>query len=126
AMIALFDNTITFHSRYQQSHEVAALLDLLVLERDNPRSLGWVAQTLRSRLARLAGRHPGEFDELAMLVPDPHQWTLESVCQLNADGSYAVLAQLLMACTESTWRVSDEINHRYFTHTTAYGQSLLT
>ncbi|HWS05338.1 MAG TPA: circularly permuted type 2 ATP-grasp protein, partial [Burkholderiaceae bacterium] len=47
ALVALFDSTITFHAQYQQSREVAALLDLLVLDRDNPRSLGWVAQTLR-------------------------------------------------------------------------------
>ena len=26
--------------------------ELLLLDRDNPRSLGWVAQTLRGRLAR--------------------------------------------------------------------------
>jgi hypothetical protein len=54
AMLALFDSTITFHAQYQQSRDVAALLDLLVMDRDNPRSLGWVAQTLRGRLARLA------------------------------------------------------------------------
>ena len=30
---------------------MAALLDLLVMDRDNPRSLGWVAHTLRGRLA---------------------------------------------------------------------------
>jgi uncharacterized alpha-E superfamily protein len=54
-VVALFDSTITFHAQYQQRHDIPALLDLLVLDRDNPRSLGWVVQTLRGRLARLAG-----------------------------------------------------------------------
>ena len=40
AMVALFDSTITFHAQYQQSREVAALLDLLVLDRDNPTIAG--------------------------------------------------------------------------------------
>jgi hypothetical protein len=55
AMVALFDSTITFHAQFQQSREMAALVDLLVLDRDNPRSLAWVAHTLRGRLAKLAG-----------------------------------------------------------------------
>jgi hypothetical protein len=32
-MLALFDSTITFHARYQQSRDLAALADLLVLDR---------------------------------------------------------------------------------------------
>ena len=42
AMVALFDSTITFHAQFQQSREMAAMIDLLVLDRDNPRSLAWV------------------------------------------------------------------------------------
>eukprot|EP01036_Dinobryon_divergens_P003284 gene3284-4319_t len=50
AMMVLFDSSITFHAQYQQSRDLAALIDLLVLDRDNPRSLAWVAHTLRARL----------------------------------------------------------------------------
>jgi uncharacterized circularly permuted ATP-grasp superfamily protein/uncharacterized alpha-E superfamily protein len=124
ALIALFDSTITFHAQYQQSHEVPALLDLLVLDRDNPRSLGWVAQTLRGRLARLAGSPQGEMDALALLVPDPERWTLETLCGNAADGTLPVLSELLAQCTQAAWRASDEISLRYFTHTGESGQSL--
>jgi uncharacterized alpha-E superfamily protein len=48
-----------------------ALVDLLVLDRDNPRSLGWVAQTLRGRLAKLEGTAAGEIPDIAQTVPDP-------------------------------------------------------
>ena len=54
AMVELFDNAITFHAQFQQSRDMAALIDLLVLDRDNPRSVAWVAHTLRGRLAKLA------------------------------------------------------------------------
>jgi len=124
ALIALFDSTITFHAQYQQSREVHALLDLLVLDRDNPRSLGWVAQTLRGRLAKLAACPTGELDALALLVPDPERWELDALCQTREDGALPRLAELLTQCNEAAWRVSDEISLRYFTHTGESGQSL--
>ncbi len=124
ALIALFDSTITFHAQYQQSREVPALLDLLVLDRDNPRSLGWVAQTLRGRLSKLAGCPAGEMDALAGLVPDPGRWELDALCRTEEDSSLPQLAELLTRCNEAAWRVSDEISLRYFTHTGESGQSL--
>ncbi len=124
ALIALFDSTITFHAQYQQTREVHALLDLLVLDRDNPRSLGWVVQTLRGRLAKLAACPAGELDALALLVPDPERWELDALCQTREDGALPRLAELLTQCNEAAWRVSDEISLRYFTHTGESGQSL--
>ena len=41
-MLELFDSTITFRSRFQRGFDVAPLLSLVVLDTDNPRSLGWV------------------------------------------------------------------------------------
>jgi uncharacterized alpha-E superfamily protein len=114
--VALFDSTITFHAQYQQRHDIPALLDLLVLDRDNPRSLGWVAQTLRGRLARLANAPAGVMPEFALLVPDPHAWTLEALCQRDASGKHAVLMDLLQQCIDASYRLSDDLTARYFAH----------
>ncbi|MBL0424494.1 circularly permuted type 2 ATP-grasp protein [Ramlibacter alkalitolerans] len=116
AVVALFDSTITFHAQYQQRHDVPALLDLLVLDRDNPRSLGWVAQTLRGRLARLAGSAPGAIPAIAMCVPDPQGWTLEALCQRDAEGRYAALLEVLQLCVDASYRLSDDLTARYFAH----------
>ncbi|MES1265600.1 MAG: alpha-E domain-containing protein, partial [Variovorax sp.] len=116
ALVALFDSTITFHAQYQQRHDIPALLDLLVLDRDNPRSLGWVAQTLRGRLAKLAGSAPGELPEIALTVPDPQAWTLEEMCEHDSEGRYARLLELLQQCTEASYKLSDDLSMRYFTH----------
>jgi uncharacterized alpha-E superfamily protein len=116
AVVALFDSTITFHAQYQQRHDVPALLDLLVLERDTPRSLGWVAQTLRGRLARLAGSAPGAIPAIAMCVPDPEGWTLEALCQRDAQGRYAALLEVLQLCVDASYRLSDDLTARYFAH----------
>jgi uncharacterized circularly permuted ATP-grasp superfamily protein/uncharacterized alpha-E superfamily protein len=124
AVIALFDSTITFHARYQQRHDLAALLDLLVLDRDNPRSLGWVAQTLRGRLAKLAGSAPGELPQIALTVPDPQQWSLQALCERDAHGHHAVLQDLLQLCADAAYRLSDDLGARYFTHSGDARQSV--
>ncbi len=116
ALISLFDSTITFHAQYQQRHDIPALLDLLVLDRDNPRSLGWVAQTLRGRLARLAGSAPGKMPEIALTVPDPQTWSFEAICARDADGNYANLIELLAQCSDAAYKLSDDLGARYFTH----------
>jgi uncharacterized circularly permuted ATP-grasp superfamily protein/uncharacterized alpha-E superfamily protein len=124
AMIALFDSTITFHAQYQQSRDVAALLDLLVLNRDNPRSLGWVAQTLRGRIAKLAGNELEGADELSFKVPDPGSWGLAQLCEQDASGAYAVLDELLDNCLQAAYDVSDDIGQVYFTHSDDANQSV--
>jgi uncharacterized circularly permuted ATP-grasp superfamily protein/uncharacterized alpha-E superfamily protein len=116
AVVALFDSTITFHAQYQQRHDVPALLDLLVLDRDNPRSLGWVAQTLRGRLDKLAHTAPGEVSDIALTVPDPEQWSLQAMCERDAQGRYAALLELLQQCTDAAYQLSDDLSARYFTH----------
>ena len=116
ALVALFDSTITFHAQYQQRHDLQALLDLLVMDRDNPRSLGWVAQTLRGRLGRLAGSAPGEVPAIALPVPDPHTWALEDLCARDPQGDHAMLLALLQQCSDAAFRLSDDLGARYFTH----------
>lgn len=116
AVVALFDSTITFHAQYQQRHDIPALVDLLVLDRDNPRSLGWVAQTLRGRLARLAGSPAGVVPVMAMTIPDPRGWTLEALCERDGEGRYASLLELLQQCVDASFRLSDDLSARYFAH----------
>jgi uncharacterized alpha-E superfamily protein len=130
AMVELFDSTITFHAQFQQSRDLAALIDLLVLDRDNPRSLAWVAHTLRGRLAKLAGAEPSKLSSLALRVPDPARSTLTQLCETQADGSangyHFALNELLLECTGAAYQVSEEISATYFTHVTQTQQSMGT
>jgi uncharacterized circularly permuted ATP-grasp superfamily protein/uncharacterized alpha-E superfamily protein len=116
ALVSLFDSRITFHAQYQQRHDIPALVDLLVLDGDNPRSLGWVAQTLRGRLARMAGSPPGVMPVMAMPVPDPKRWTLEALCERDEEGRYTALLELLQHCVDASYRLSDDLTARYFAH----------
>ena len=132
AMVALFDSTITFHAQFQQSREMAAMIDLLVLDRDNPRSLAWVAHTLRGRLAKLAGSEPNELSALSLQVPNPNSWNLDQLCMFDplGDGGGAdeqpmtALANLLAQCNDAAFDVSEVISATYFTHSGESRQSV--
>ena len=114
SMIALFDSTITFHYQFQQNRQLPALLDLLVLNTENPRSLAWVIQTLRGRLSKLAGCASHEQDELARLLPDPSTWNLDDWCEYTQATS--ALLQFLKDLSETAWKISDRVSLRYFSH----------
>lgn len=133
AVIDLFDNAITFHAQFQQSRDIAALVDLLVIDRDNPRSLSWVAHTLRGRLAKLAGSESSELSTLALKVPNPNAWGLAQLCAQTPDlitpvnpvqGSlaaadapgYDLLQDVLQQCCRAAFEVSEDISASYFSH----------
>jgi uncharacterized alpha-E superfamily protein len=121
AMISLFYSTITFHAQYQQSRELAALLELLVLDRDNPRSLNWVAHSLRGRLAKLEGLENIADSALARRVPDPSLWSLAQLCESKGEnGQLEDLNDLLQQCITAAFHTSEDISATYFTHS---GQS---
>lgn len=109
-----------------------ALVDLLVLDQDNPRSLAWVAQTLRGRLRKLhrGAQHnagPGLADgESELTLFDPAELPLEALCEQDEAGRYPALAETLARCTSESWRLSDQLGARYFTHSGELRQSLGT
>ncbi len=122
-VLELFDSTITYRALYQKRLEVPALLDLLMLDRENPRSLGWVAQTLRARLARLPGK-PADIEQLVALAPDPEGWQLGELCRCGADRRHIGLERTLEQAVQAVWRLADEISRRYFAHASAPDRSL--
>ena len=132
AMVALFDSTITFRAQFQQVREMAALIDLLVLDRDNPRSLAWVSHTLRGRLAKLAGSEPNELSALSLRVPDPGTWDLAQLCVCEEDAAAGgpsvanlhALRSVLQQCVAAAFDVSEIVSATYFTHSGASNQSV--
>ena len=117
ALLSLFDSTITFQAQYQQNRELLPLIELLVQDNNNPRSLAWVARTLRARLSKLAKTPMGEPDALARLVPDLKKNRLEQLCTPNEVGQHLQLRACLTECMQSAWQVSDAITAHYFSHT---------
>ena len=60
---------------------------------------------------------PGKLTALSYELPDPAMWTLENLCEVDADGQYPALVQLFEFCETAAYHVSDAIGIRYFTLT---------
>jgi hypothetical protein len=71
---------------------------------------------LRGRLAKVAGSAAGELPAIALRLPDPQSWSLETLCARDEHGRYAKVEELLQECTDAAYRLSDELGALYFTH----------
>jgi uncharacterized alpha-E superfamily protein len=123
-LLGLFDSTITYRARYPGRQEALALLDLLVQDEANPRSLGCTTRRLRNEIAKLPAA-AGPLDPLLALLPRMGPGaTLFELCRPAAadlgaapdeplvdDARVIALAERLGEAGE---RLSDEIGRRYF------------
>ncbi|TAG78480.1 MAG: A circularly permuted ATPgrasp family protein [Burkholderiales bacterium] len=118
-VLALFDSTITYRARYLQRRDARSLVELLALDRDNPRSLAWVSQTLQSRLAKLDNTAMGVLPELLQERSLPHQWSeslIQSQLSRGDAGDLAPIIDRLKSVIDEASGLSDVISQRYFSH----------
>ena len=112
AVLKLFDSTISFHAQYQQSRTPEALSALLVTSPDNPRSLAWVAQTLRARLRRMQELADGGTLGLAALLPETPASDSHPAPALGLQA----LLPLLAHHQRSARQVAEGLSSLFFTH----------
>ena len=118
-VLGFFDSTITYRSRYLQQRAPESLVELLALDRDNPRSLAWISQTLASRIAKLSDTPSGTVPSMLSSFKLPHQWKSEQVMALaSAHDSDAIIA-LLRSARLDAFAISDALSQRYFSHAEA-------
>ncbi|WP_235539255.1 circularly permuted type 2 ATP-grasp protein [Pelomonas sp. Root662] len=110
-LLGVFDSTITYRAQFQARREAPPLLHLLVHDTDNPRSLAWVARTLRDRFAKLARHDPGWAADIAADLPVPEAWSL---AELAAPGP--ALVEHLQRAAAQAGELSSLISQRYFAH----------
>ena len=115
-LLGLFDSVITYRALFQGRHEVLPLLHLLVQDTDNPRSLAWVARTLRDRLRKLARQDDSWADNLVTGLSLPDSWPLAQLAQVDTAGRHSLLIATLQQCSAAARTVSDEIGRHLFAH----------
>ncbi len=124
ALLTLFDSMVTFQSQFAQRRDWTALVEALVLDRDNPRALAWVVHTLRGRMARLDGRERGDLGGLATSLPHPDGWPdqmrqpslIDATDPPHQPPQLQRLATLLTHLREQAWALSESVSTAYFTH----------
>ena len=115
-LLGLFDSTITYRAQFQARREVPPLLHLLVHDTDNPRSLAWVARTMRDRFVKLARHETAWANDAAAGLPRPEDWPLAEISDPGVDGEHACLVALLRECCAQAQALSDTLGRRLFSH----------
>ena len=116
-VLALFNSTVTYRSRYQGQRELAALVDLLVLEHENPRSLACAVELIDRELAplRAATGQALEWNEGGRLA-GPRERLLDELCRRDSQEQFARVLELTRALASAARDLSDRIGLRFFSH----------
>lgn len=122
-VLRLFDSTITYRSRYQQQRSIQSLLELLVLDRENPRSLSWVSDNLVGRMQKMTQGNQlllqaGAISHL------PHTWSEAQLRAMTRQCDYPQIARWLDQAADHAARLSDLLSQQYFAHVEAENHTL--
>ncbi|MFZ2651910.1 MAG: circularly permuted type 2 ATP-grasp protein [Burkholderiaceae bacterium] len=111
-LLELADSTVTYRSRYLVGPQWLAVLDLLVCDQDNPRSVAFQVKGLREYVAKLEATH-GRFagDLLA-----PVQAALDALRPADLNPQSPALALLLDQAQRAGYRAADELTLKFFSH----------
>lgn len=109
----LFDSKITYRSMYQSRLEVPPLLDLVVMNTDNPRALACVARRLTREMQRLPADAAAE---LVACLPAASAWpSLAELCETD-DHGYTNASAFLARLADAADSISNDIGGRFFSH----------
>ncbi|MDH4391089.1 MAG: circularly permuted type 2 ATP-grasp protein [Aquabacterium sp.] len=115
-LLGLFDSVITYRAQFQGRREVLPLLHLLAMDTDNPRSLAWVARTMRDRLRKLARHDPIWVQQVTRDLPMPEDWLLARLSRTDERGRHTELIDGLHGCSTAARGLSDQISRHLFAH----------
>ena len=115
-LLGLFDSVITYRAQFQGRREVLPLLHLLAMDTDNPRSLAWVARTMRDRLRKLARHDPIWVNQVTRDLPMPEDWLLARLARADDKGRHTELIDALRGCSSAARGLSDQISRHLFAH----------
>ncbi|UCJ18649.1 circularly permuted type 2 ATP-grasp protein [Pseudomonas sp. MM211] len=124
-LLELGNSSITYRTRYMASAQLIPVLDLLLLDEQNPHAVLFQVRTLLRSLERLAERF--HLPEAAALIQLERQLSAVDLRSLEnplfgARGIRAVLdglANLLEAIGQASGKASDELGLRFFVHVAA-------
>ena len=103
SLLTLFDSAITYRTRYQRQQDIPALLDLIVLDHTNPRSIETSVAGLREHLSYLP-----RSDSIVETLTDL-KWE---------SGNSANLLAQIKDLPQTGFQLSNDVSHQFFLHIT--------
>ena len=115
----LADSFITYRSRYRLNPAPALMLDLLIVDETNPRSIAFQLAALSSHIDQLPqtgqGHERTEAQRTALsMLNDVRLTDVTLLAQAESDGQRLALSRLLSAQVDRLPQLSDAITRRYF------------
>jgi uncharacterized alpha-E superfamily protein len=119
-LLEICDSSMTYRRRYHAAPHLAPVMDLLIADDTNPRSLNWQLQQLSRHAARLPrdGREGGMHDEKAQVdVLLSHIAGTDFPALARAeDIAPGNIVRLCDELTHSLDLLSDTVSEHYFSH----------
>ena len=129
AVLEISDSIMTYRSRYYANLQLSAVLDLLLLDEMNPRSLAYQLVALINNLESLPGnkdqsRFPTE-QRLAMdALHSVRMANLEEICAAYAKDDRGPMLKLLDTVEKLLPRVSIAVSNRFLVHSGPFNQMI--
>jgi uncharacterized alpha-E superfamily protein len=120
-LLQIADSSITYRSRYPTALQTDFVLELLLVDETNPRSVGFQLATLLHQITRLQERDdPSEAGierPLALkAVTAIRGSNTVALAVRDAEGRFPALDELIEDLKQTLWELSDTLTARYLTH----------
>jgi uncharacterized alpha-E superfamily protein len=120
-LLEIADSTMTYRRRYFAQPQLIPVLDLLVADPTNARSVAFQVVQLADHVNQLPrdqrAPSPAQEQQLVTRISETIACAdLDTMGQPEADGSFPSLDALLQSLGDDLRRLSDTIAYYYFTH----------
>ncbi len=123
-LLQIADSTITYRRRYPTTLQTDLVLQLLLVDESNPRSVGFPLAALLHQIRRLQEReedaeHSTEHDLVLKALNAVRSASPIDISQRDSSGNFSALEELLRDVKTTLWELSDALTARYFSNLTA-------
>ena len=120
-VLDVVDSSMTYRSRYFATIEYAPVLDLLLLDESNPRSLAYQLNSLAEHFRQLRGESlSGEAGPEVQTIEEArgllHSNSIKALSLSDEGGRRVQLDSLLASLGNNLYLISNLITQRYFSH----------
>jgi uncharacterized alpha-E superfamily protein len=121
SVLEIADSLMTYRSRYMANLQLSAVLDLVLTDETNPRSLAYQLVELKNLVAKLPrrdtipNRERGKRLAMSMMY-EVRMVDIESISKFRGFGDDGPLQSLLFKISRDLPLLSNAITHRYLVH----------
>ncbi len=121
SLLEIANSSMTYRSRYQSLVAAGPVLDLLVVDETNPRSLAYQAAALEQHVQHFVGeteaaQRPAEQRLVLGTLTAVRLTDIEQLASANPRGHRLALRQFTQRCRKELTALSDELTQRYLSH----------